>query len=85
MEKYLAKDSLPAWFPLHHFNEPAYNYQTGVQVVDPSKKSLWAFMGMVAFNPIFWNFVARNGESASPRRTVMHYSNVVLDCRVAWR
>jgi hypothetical protein len=64
MSKFLAADNLPAWFPLHHFNRPVYNYKTGVDVVDWNKKSLWAFIGMVAFNPIFWNIVARNGASA---------------------
>jgi len=61
MSKFLAADNLPAWFPLHHFNQPVYNYKTGADIVDLHKKSLWAFVGMVAFNPIFWNIVARNG------------------------
>ena len=61
MSQFLAMDKLPSWVPLHHFNEPVYNYKTGPEVVDFSKKSLWAFVGMVAFNPIFWNIVARNG------------------------
>jgi hypothetical protein len=61
MSQFLAMDKLPSWVPIHHFNEPVYNYKTGPEVVDFSKKSLWAFVGMVAFNPIFWNIVARNG------------------------
>ena len=63
MSKFLAMDKLPSWVPLHHFNEPVYNYKSGPEIVDFSKKSLWAFVGMVAFNPIFWNIVARNGAS----------------------
>ena len=60
--KYLAVDSLPPWFPVHHFNEPRWNYATGLEVLDLKQSSLWIFIGMVVFNPVFWNFVARNGE-----------------------
>lgn len=62
LQSYLSADRFPSWFPLHHFNEPKYNYATGLDLVDFKKPSLWAFVGMVAFNPIFWNAVARNGE-----------------------
>ncbi|ORX40271.1 phospholipid methyltransferase-domain-containing protein [Kockovaella imperatae] len=58
--KHLAADSLPAWIPLHHFNEPRWNYATGLKVLDLSQGSLWLFVGMTMFNPIFWNIVARN-------------------------
>lgn len=58
---YLAKDNLPTWFPLHHFNEPSYNYATGLDLFDPRQSSLWAFVGMVVLNPVFWNTVAQNG------------------------
>jgi phosphatidylethanolamine N-methyltransferase len=60
--KLLAADNLPAWFPVHHFNQPSYNYKTGVELVDWKQPSLWFAVGMVLFNPIFWNTVARNGE-----------------------
>ncbi|WWD18301.1 hypothetical protein CI109_102751 [Kwoniella shandongensis] len=60
MSKFLAVDSLPSWFPLHHFDEPKLNYSTGVELVQWQKPSLWAFVAMTAFNPIFWNTVARN-------------------------
>ncbi|RSH89224.1 Phosphatidyl-N-methylethanolamine N-methyltransferase [Saitozyma podzolica] len=58
--KLLAADNLPAWFPVHHFNQPSYNYKTGVELVDWKQPSLWFAVGMVLFNPIFWNTVARN-------------------------
>ncbi|KAK8858413.1 hypothetical protein IAR55_002640 [Kwoniella newhampshirensis] len=60
MSKYLAVDSLPSWFPIHHFNEPTLSYSTGVDLIQVHKPSLWAFVAMTAFNPIFWNTVARN-------------------------
>jgi phosphatidylethanolamine N-methyltransferase len=60
--KYLAADNLPSWLPVHHFNQSPSRYSTGVELVDVRKKSLWVFLAMVAFNPIFWNTVARNGE-----------------------
>lgn len=58
---YFATDSLPSWFPLHHFNPPLYNYSTGMKLVNLREPSLWAFVGMVCFNPVFWNSVAQNG------------------------
>jgi hypothetical protein len=62
--KLLATDNLPSWLPVHHFNQPKYNYATGVDVIDLRQGSLWIAVGMVLFNPIFWNTVARNGELA---------------------
>ena len=60
---YLATDRLPSWLPLHHFNEPSYNYKTGMDLINWKEPSFWAFVGMVMFNPTFWNTVAQNGES----------------------
>ncbi|OCF40009.1 methylene-fatty-acyl-phospholipid synthase [Kwoniella heveanensis CBS 569] len=62
-------DDLPPWVPFQDLFNPSYHYATvgvgaGVGryagLVDLSKKSLWAFVAQVAFNPIFWNYVARN-------------------------
>ena len=61
--KVLAADKLPTWFPVHHFNEPSYNYTTGVALVDWRQPSLWIALGMILFNPVYWNLVARNGAS----------------------
>jgi len=61
LSKLLAADNLPAWFPLHHFNEPKYNYRSGAELVDFRDGRVWAFVGMAVFNPVFWNTVARNG------------------------
>lgn len=61
----LKADSLPSWFPLHHFlDSTPYVYETpgSVRLVDWNQASLWAAVGMVLFNPIFWNIVARNGK-----------------------
>ncbi|RXK38552.1 hypothetical protein M231_04184 [Tremella mesenterica] len=60
LTKFLASDNLPTWFPLHHFNEPRGNYKTGLELIDFKQPSLWLAGGMILFNPIFWNLVARN-------------------------
>lgn len=75
----LGADKLPSWFPLHHFNEPKYNYATpgSLHLVDFSKPSLWVAVGCVVFNPVFWNIVARNGASGhrgKPREREAHTS-----------
>jgi hypothetical protein len=61
------QETLPSWVPFTH--PPVYRYvshNSPKQLVDFSKASLWLSVGMIFFNPIFWNFVARNGMS--PRR-----------------
>ncbi|KAI9631820.1 phospholipid methyltransferase-domain-containing protein [Dioszegia hungarica] len=65
LAKHLPLEKLPSWVPVHHLSQPhVYNYlQAGQGVgkwVDWSQGSLWAAVGMVLFNPIFWNVVARN-------------------------
>jgi hypothetical protein len=62
--KHFSAEAIPAWLPVKHFTESPSRYSTGVGLVDLSKPSLWVFVAMVAFNPIFWNTVARNGEYA---------------------
>ena len=61
MSKFLPADNLPSWLPIHDFADPVYNYKTGAELLDTTKTSLWTFVAMTAFNPIFWNIVARNG------------------------
>ena len=63
MSSYFAADNLPSWLPLHPFHAPRADSKTGVELVDWNAPSLWAFVGMVAFNPVFWNTVAQNGQS----------------------
>ncbi|KAK1925297.1 putative phosphatidyl-N-methylethanolamine N-methyltransferase [Papiliotrema laurentii] len=60
MSKFLPADNLPSWLPIHDFADPVYNYKTGAELLDTTKTSLWTFVAMTAFNPIFWNIVARN-------------------------
>lgn len=58
------QEKLPAWVPFSH--PPVYRYvshNSPKQLVDFGKASLWLSVGMIFFNPIFWNFVARNGVS----------------------
>ena len=58
------QEKLPSWFPFS--DPPTYRYvshTTPRQLVDFGKPSLWFAVGMIFFNPIFWNFVARNGMS----------------------
>lgn len=58
------QERLPAWVPFSH--PPVYRYvshNSPKQLVDFGKASLWLSVGMIFFNPIFWNFVARNGTS----------------------
>lgn len=58
------QEKLPSWVPFAH--PPTYRYvSTPAQLVDFSKISLWISVGSIFFNPIFWNFVARNGASPS--------------------
>lgn len=73
------QEKLPDWVPFAH--PPTYHYvQTPAHFVDFSKPSLWLSVGAIFFNPIFWNFVARNGGSTSPfcplrvRRCLRHCS-----------
>lgn len=37
------------------------------QYVDVQSPWLWVCLGSVVFNPVFWNAVARNGESVFER------------------
>lgn len=54
---------LPGWVPFAH--PPNYRYvQSPTQMIDFTKLSLWVSVGAIFFNPIFWNFVARNGGSS---------------------
>ncbi|WVQ65997.1 uncharacterized protein L199_004175 [Kwoniella botswanensis] len=54
-------DSLPSWLPGQDLLHPHYKYASaGPALFELDKKSLWAFVAMTAFNPIFWNTVARN-------------------------
>lgn len=55
------QEKLPAWIPFSH--PPVYRYvshNSPKQLVDFGKASLWLSVAMIFFNPIFWNFVARN-------------------------
>lgn len=60
---------IPSWIPGADLLHPTFRYTTPTvpSTVDElhklleSKASLYAFVAMTAFNPIFWNFVARNG------------------------
>jgi hypothetical protein len=53
---------LPSWLPFA--DPPTYHYVSSpAKFVDFTKPSLWLSVGMIFFNPIFWNFVARNGMS----------------------
>ena len=57
------QEKLPTWVPFSH--PPVYRYvshNSPKQLVDFGKASLWLSVGMIFFNPIFWNFVARNGK-----------------------
>ncbi|OXG22817.1 methylene-fatty-acyl-phospholipid synthase [Cryptococcus neoformans Tu259-1] len=59
---------IPSWIPGADLLHPTFRYTTPAvpSTVDElhklleSKASLYAFVAMTAFNPIFWNFVARN-------------------------
>ncbi|WVQ80491.1 hypothetical protein IAT38_002596 [Cryptococcus sp. DSM 104549] len=57
---------LPFELPFADLIWPNYHYEASpASIADlaklvVSKKSLWAFVAQVAFNPIFWNIVARN-------------------------
>ncbi|WRT67587.1 uncharacterized protein IL334_004559 [Kwoniella shivajii] len=54
-------DSIPSWVPGQELLHPHYKYASaGPALFEFDKKSLWAFVAMTAFNPIFWNTVARN-------------------------
>ncbi|WVW84435.1 hypothetical protein I302_106469 [Kwoniella bestiolae CBS 10118] len=54
-------DSIPSWVPGQDLLHPHYRYASaGPALFELDKKSLWAFVAMTAFNPIFWNTVARN-------------------------
>ena len=62
------QEKLPSWVPFSH--PPVYRYvshNSPKQLVDFGQASLWLSVGMIFFNPIFWNFVARNGRSAMRR------------------
>lgn len=65
---HLPLEKLPSWVPVHHLSQPhVYDYipSGSMKLVDLTKPSLWAAVGMVLFNPIFWNIVARNGMSSA--------------------
>lgn len=60
---------IPSWIPGSDLLHPTFRYTTPAipstvdelhKLFEP-KTSLYAFVAMTAFNPIFWNFVARNG------------------------
>ncbi|ODN95902.1 methylene-fatty-acyl-phospholipid synthase [Cryptococcus wingfieldii CBS 7118] len=60
---------LPPWAPGADLLHPLFRYTTAalpatlheaLSLVEADKKTLWAFVAMTAFNPIFWNTVARN-------------------------
>lgn len=60
---------IPSWIPGADLLHPTFRYTTPAipstvdelhKLLEP-KTSLYAFVVMTAFNPIFWNFVARNG------------------------
>lgn len=60
---------IPSWIPGSDLLHPTFRYTTPTipstvdelhKLFEP-KTSLYAFVAMTAFNPIFWNFVARNG------------------------
>ncbi|EAL21553.1 hypothetical protein CNBD0210 [Cryptococcus deneoformans B-3501A] len=74
---------IPSWIPGADLLHPTFRYTTPAipstvdelhKLLEP-KTSLYAFVAMTAFNPIFWNFVARNalcqitavGEASSVR------------------
>lgn len=84
LREYLSADKLPSWFPLHHFTEPpVYEFETlgSMKLVDFTQPSLWAAVGMVLFNPVFWNVVARNGEWAYRHFPVTeHMGRVTSGC-----
>lgn len=67
VHRYIPADALPSWLakPIYSLLEPKYAYappKTGLLVlVDLTQPSLWVAVGMVLFNPIYWNIVARNG------------------------
>ncbi|WWC88875.1 uncharacterized protein L201_003790 [Kwoniella dendrophila CBS 6074] len=52
---------IPSWFPGQELINPQCKYvSAGPSLFELDKSSLWAFVAMTAFNPIFWNTVARN-------------------------
>ncbi|WWC70528.1 uncharacterized protein I206_104479 [Kwoniella pini CBS 10737] len=53
--------TIPSWLPGQDLLNPQYKYASaGPALFEFDKLSLWAFVAMTAFNPIFWNTVARN-------------------------
>ena len=59
------QEKLPEWIPFAH--PPNYRYvHSPTHMIDFTKLSLWVSVGAIFFNPIFWNFVARNGEPFFP-------------------
>ena len=68
IHQYIPADAIPPFLakPLYNLLEPKYAYAppgSGVMaLVDFGQPALWAAVGMVLFNPIYWNIVARNGE-----------------------
>ncbi|WWC62300.1 uncharacterized protein I303_104896 [Kwoniella dejecticola CBS 10117] len=53
--------TIPSWLPGQDLLNPQYKYASaGPALFELDKLSLWAFVAMTAFNPIFWNSVARN-------------------------
>ncbi|ADV24242.1 methylene-fatty-acyl-phospholipid synthase [Cryptococcus gattii Ru294] len=59
---------IPSWIPGSDLLHPTFRYTTPAipstvdelhKLFEP-KTSLYAFVAMTAFNPVFWNFVARN-------------------------
>jgi hypothetical protein len=58
------QEKVPSWIHIPFAQPPTYRYvhhSTPAKFVDFKSPSLWLSIGMIFFNPIFWNFVARNG------------------------
>ncbi|WVR06155.1 hypothetical protein IAU60_003185 [Kwoniella sp. DSM 27419] len=70
----------PAWAAALHDTLNPQLVHTG-RLVDWSRPSLWAFVAMTAFNPIFWNTVARNGKW-SGRTYLGDYFGILMSHRV---
>lgn len=46
--------------------------------IDTSKTSLWISVFAIAFNPIAWNIIARNGKDAA-QLVLFHYTDRPTD------
>jgi hypothetical protein len=73
----------PPWSPIELFldeNNKITMPNIKAQVLDYSQPMIWAAAGMILFNPIFWNFVARNGKS--PYRSNLEHQLIIHDCLI---